>query len=113
MKKKALRFGKGFKVLIGNRRVQAAQMVIERGHSEGGPNNRHRGSDQWLLVVAGTGTAIVSGHRHALRTHSLLLIEHGERHEIRNTGRSVLKTLNFYSPPGYTRGGNELPAGKP
>jgi len=112
MKKKALRFGKGFKVLIGNQRVQAAQMVIEPGDSEGGPKNRHGGSDQWLLVVAGTGAAIVSGHRHALRPHSLLLIEHGEHHEIRNTGRTVLKTLNFYSPPGYTKGGDELPAAK-
>ena len=113
MKKATLRFGKGFKVIIGNRRVQAAQMVIAPGDSEGGPDNRHRGSDQWLLVVAGTGTAIVNGHRHTLRPRSLLLIEHGERHEIRNTGRTVLKTLNFYSPPAYTRSGTELPPAKP
>jgi hypothetical protein len=51
MKQAFLKFGKGFKVIAGNRRVQAAQMVIEPGDSEGGPNNRHRGSDQWLLVV--------------------------------------------------------------
>jgi mannose-6-phosphate isomerase-like protein (cupin superfamily) len=113
MKKSALRFGNGFKVLIGNRRVQAAQMVIEPGRSEGGPKNKHRGSDQWLFVVAGTGVAIVGSHRHALKPRSLLLIELGEQHEIRNTGRTVLKTLNFYSPPGYTKNGNELPAGKP
>jgi mannose-6-phosphate isomerase-like protein (cupin superfamily) len=113
MKNQTLRFGKGFKVIMGNRRVQAAQIVIEPGDSEGGPKNRHRGSDQWLLVVAGTGTAIVSGHRRALRPNALLLIEHGERHEIRNTGRTVLKTLNFYSPPGYTKDGDELPPAKP
>jgi mannose-6-phosphate isomerase-like protein (cupin superfamily) len=113
MKQKSLKFGKGFKVIVGNRRVQAAQMVIEPGRSEGGPSNRHRGSDQWLLVIAGTGAAIVNGHRHKLRPRSLLLIEHGERHEIRNTGQTALKTLNFYSPPGYSKGGNELPAGKP
>jgi len=82
MKKTTLRLGKGFRVLIGNRRVQAAQMVIGRGGSEGGPKNRHRRSDQWLLVVAGTGTAIVSGHRYTLKPRSLLLIEHGEQHEI-------------------------------
>jgi mannose-6-phosphate isomerase-like protein (cupin superfamily) len=112
MKKRTLRFGAGFKVIAGNRRAQAAQMVIEPGGAEGGPKNRHRGSDQWLLVVAGAGTAIVSGRRHLLKPRSLLLIEHGERHEIRNTGRTALKTLNFYSPPAYTRGGNELPAAK-
>jgi mannose-6-phosphate isomerase-like protein (cupin superfamily) len=50
MRKKTLRFGKGFKVITGNRRV--------------------------------------------LKRHSLLLIEHGEQHQIRNTGREYLKTLN-------------------
>lgn len=113
MKKQTLRFGKGFKVVLGNRRVQAAQMVIAPGDSEGGPRNRHRGADQWLFVIAGTGTATVSGRRHALKRHSLLLIEHGEQHQIQNTGSADLKTINFYSPPGYTKGGDELPAGKP
>ena len=113
MKRKTLQFGRGFKVVLGNRRVQAAQMVIESGKSEGGPDNRHRGTDQWLFVIAGHGVAIVKGKRHPLKTNSLLLIEHGERHEIRNTGKRPLKTLNFYSPPGYTRGGDELPPAKP
>ena len=79
MEKATLRFGKGFKVIVGNPRVQAAQLVIGPGDSEGDPKNRHRGSDQWLFVVAGTGTAIVGGHRHRLGPHSLVLIEHGER----------------------------------
>jgi hypothetical protein len=33
-------------------------------------------------------------------------------HEIKNTGRDKLVTLNFYVPPAYTAGGEELPAGK-
>jgi oxalate decarboxylase/phosphoglucose isomerase-like protein (cupin superfamily) len=43
----------------------------------------------------------------------LLLIERGDRHEIRNTGRGLLRTLNWYVPPAYDRRGNELPAAKP
>jgi hypothetical protein len=43
---------------------------------------------------------------------SLLLIERREKHEIRNTGRALLRTLNFYSPPGYRKDGNPLPRGK-
>jgi mannose-6-phosphate isomerase-like protein (cupin superfamily) len=113
MKMKTLQFGRGFKVVLGNGRVQSAQMVIAPGDSEGGPVNRHRGSDQWLFVVSGTGAAVVNGKRHRLRRHSLLLIEHGEQHEIKNTGRSALTTLNFYSPPGYTKAGNEMPPAKP
>jgi mannose-6-phosphate isomerase-like protein (cupin superfamily) len=113
MKRKQIRFGRGFKVLLGNRRVQAAQMTLPPGEREGGPTNRHRGSDQWLYVVNGRGKAIVKGKPYPLQTGTLMLIEHGDRHEIRNTGRQPLQTLNFYSPPGYTAAGDELPAAKP
>jgi mannose-6-phosphate isomerase-like protein (cupin superfamily) len=113
VKRKALRFGKGFRVALGNRRSQAAEMVIAPGDAEGGPKNRHRGSDQWLFVISGSGLAKIKGQRYTLKSGTLLLIEHGDQHEIRNTGRGLLKTLNFYSPPAYTRSGEELPAAKP
>jgi mannose-6-phosphate isomerase-like protein (cupin superfamily) len=112
MKKANARFGSGFKVLIGNRRAQGATMTLEPGDCEGGPDNRHRGADQWLFVEAGTGAAIVNGRRHVLRAGSLILIERGDKHEIRNTGRTPLRTLNIYVPPAYTRDGDELPRGK-
>lgn len=74
-------------------------MVIAPGEAQGGPGNRHRGADQWLFVVAGTGVACVKLRRYALRPGALLLIEHGDPHEIRNSGRGPLRTLNRYSPP--------------
>ena len=113
MRHKKLRFGKGFNVVLGNRRSQAAQMVLEPGDSEGNRENRHDGADQWLFVVSGTGVARVNERSVPLREGSLLLIEHGDRHEIRNTGRGRLTTLNFYVPPAYDDEGNELRAGKP
>ena len=113
MKHKALRFGKGFKVLFGNARSQAAQMVIAPGDAEGNRRNRHDGADQWLFVVSGIGVATVNGKRQALRPGSLLLIERGDRHEIRNTGDAPLATVNVYVPPAYRPDGNELSAGKP
>ena len=113
MKLKQLRFGQGFKVIFGNPRSQAAQMVIAPGAAEGGPKNRHRGADQWLYVVSGRGVAKSGDRRLPLRAGCLLLIEHGDRHEIRNDGRTVLKTLNFYIPPAYRKSGDELPRAKP
>ena len=113
MKHKTLRFGKGFNVVLGNRRSQAAQMVLTPGNSEGSATNRHVRADQWLFVVRGTGTAIVNRRRYYLRAGSLCLIEHGDRHEIRNHGQTDLVTLNFYVPPGYAADGRELTAGKP
>ena len=74
----ALREG-DFGVALGNARAQAAEMVIPPGDAEGGPGNRHRGADQWLFVVAGTGT-IKSKGRRAIRIGpgSVVLIEHGD-----------------------------------
>jgi mannose-6-phosphate isomerase-like protein (cupin superfamily) len=111
MQRKHLRFGKGFRVALGNRGSQAAEMVLPPGAAEGDPNNRHRGADQWLYVVAGTAAATVNGRRFRLQAGSLMLIEHGDEHEIRNAGRGLLRTLNVYVPPAYT-GGDELARGK-
>ena len=113
MKHKYLRFGKGFNVVLGDSRSQAAQMVLTPGKSEGGPTNRHDGADQWLFVVAGTGTAVINGRPYALRGGALFLIERGDRHEIRNDGKKDLVSLNFYVPPAYTSAGKELPPAKP
>jgi mannose-6-phosphate isomerase-like protein (cupin superfamily) len=112
MQKATLRFGNGFKVVLGNRRAQVATMTVAPGESEGGRDNRHRGADQWLFVERGTGVAIVNSRRHALKPATLLLIERGDVHEIRNTGRTPLRTLNIYVPPAYARSGEELPRGR-
>ncbi len=112
MRHKHLRFGNGFRVVLGNRRSQAAQMTLGPGEVEGGPDNRHKGADQWLYVAGGSGEAVVNGERVELREGTLLLIERGDAHEIRNTGSSPLRTLNVYVPPAYADDGEELPAGR-
>jgi mannose-6-phosphate isomerase-like protein (cupin superfamily) len=111
MQHKHLQFGDGFRIVCGDERSQAAQMTLGPGKSEGGPQNRHKGADQWLYVASGTGLAIVEGERIELREGTLLLIQRGDRHEIRNTGSAMLKTINVYVPPAYTNDGDELPAG--
>ena len=112
MQHKHLQFGQGFRVVLGDDHSQAAQMTLGPGENEGGPDNRHRGADQWLFVVGGEGEAIVEGERVSLREGTLVLIRRGETHEIHNTGRGPLKTLNVYVPPAYTAEGDELPAGR-
>jgi mannose-6-phosphate isomerase-like protein (cupin superfamily) len=112
MQRKRLRFGKGFRIALGNARSQAAEMVLTPGSAEGGPRNRHRGADQWLYVVAGKGTARVNGKRYVLGPGALLLIEHGDEHMVVATGGEPLRTLNVYVPPAYTKSGDELLRGK-
>lgn len=112
MQYKQLQFGQGFRVVLGDKQSQAAQMTLAPGDSEGGPDNAHRGADQWLYVASGGGVATVAGRRIELRTGTLLLIQRGETHEIRNTGDEPLKTVNLYVPPAYTAEGEELPSGR-
>ena len=99
-------------MVLGNARSQAAEMVVAPGKGEGDPHNRHRGADQWLFVESGSGVATINRKRYKLRAGTLLLIERGDEHEIRNTGRGLLRTLNFYVPPAYDSEGDELARGR-
>jgi mannose-6-phosphate isomerase-like protein (cupin superfamily) len=92
---------KGFHVVAGSDRSQAATMTLGPHASTGGPDNRHDRSDQWLYVMSGDGHAVVEGHEVAVEPGDLLLIEKGETHEIVNDGDEPLVTLNVYSPPAY------------
>jgi mannose-6-phosphate isomerase-like protein (cupin superfamily) len=94
-----------FDVLASTRSAQAAVMVLRPGQSTGEPENEHPWAEQWLFVVSGSGRALVNKRRLAIRANSLLLIEKGEVHQVTNTGRRPLITLNFYAPPAYTKDG--------
>src|SRR3954454_11980047 len=95
-----------FKVLADGGSSQAALMVLGPGDSTGErPENEHPAAEQWLYVVAGTGRARSDGRGVRLGEGSLLLVQKGERHQITNTGRSPLVTLNVYAPPAYTKDG--------
>jgi mannose-6-phosphate isomerase-like protein (cupin superfamily) len=112
VKRASVVFADGFNVLVGDTHSQAASMVIAPGEHEGGPDNNHHGADQWMYVESGRGEAIVNGHAYPLEAGSLMLIQRGDRHEIRNTGSADLKKLNIYVPPAYTSEGDEKAAGK-
>jgi mannose-6-phosphate isomerase-like protein (cupin superfamily) len=95
-----------FAVLHATRSSQAATMTLRPGATSSEDSaNEHAWAEQWLYVVSGTGTARVSGRTVRLREGSLLLIGKREPHQIRNTGRRDLVTLNVYVPPAYAADG--------
>jgi mannose-6-phosphate isomerase-like protein (cupin superfamily) len=112
MKSEQLTFRPGFRLSVANSRSQAAVMVLAVGGKEGGSDNRHQGADQWLYVVEGSGVAVINNHKTSLKPGKIILIEAGDRHEIRNTGRSLLKTVSIYVPPAYRDEDTELSAGR-
>ena len=101
MKKAKVKAGDGFSVLLKKSRSEAAAMVLGEGEATGGPDSRHEQSDQWMYVISGEATAKVGGSDMTLSPGDLLLIEKGETHEIRNSGKAPFKTLNIYVPPAY------------
>jgi mannose-6-phosphate isomerase-like protein (cupin superfamily) len=98
-----------FDFLVATRSAQAAMMTLRPGAaSDDQPSNEHPLCEQWLFVIAGTGEAVIgkrrgSPRRVALRENSLLVIERGELHQIKNTGRKALRTINLYVPPAYEK----------
>lgn len=90
-----------FDVLCTTRESQAAVMVLPPGEKTGGPDNKHERSDQWMVVLAGDGEALVEGRPLALHRGDVLLIEAGEAHEVRCAGDEPLVTVNVYSSPEY------------
>jgi mannose-6-phosphate isomerase-like protein (cupin superfamily) len=91
----------GFKIKKTTKLSQYAEMVINKGGSTGGPDNKHEYSDQWLYVLSGEAKAIINKKEIVVKVGEILLIEAGDAHEIINIGPGLLKTLNFYSPPAY------------
>ena len=95
-----------FQVLHSTSSAQAAMSTLGKGKSTSEePANEHPRSEQWVYVVSGAGRAVVGTRRTSLRTGSLLLIEKGKKHQIKQTGTKPLVLLNFYSPPAYDEDG--------
>jgi mannose-6-phosphate isomerase-like protein (cupin superfamily) len=101
-----------FDVLHRTRNLQSAMMTLRPGGvSDDEPSNEHPRSEQWLYVISGTGEAVIGKRRGRMRRvkiaeNSLLVIEKGELHQIQNTGRKHLRTINFYAPPAYDEDGD-------
>jgi mannose-6-phosphate isomerase-like protein (cupin superfamily) len=98
-----------FEPLVRSAAVQAATMTLKPGESSSErKENEHRRCEQWLLVLSGRGVARVGNRSAHLKKGTLLLIEKGEPHQITNTGKSWLFTINFYAPPAYSDDGDIL-----
>jgi mannose-6-phosphate isomerase-like protein (cupin superfamily) len=102
--------GKMFLPILSTRTVQAAMMTLRPGQVSGEFGNEHPKAEQWLYVISGSGTAKFSRRNIAIKEGSLLLIEKARKHQIVNTSKGTLVTLNFYAPPAYTKSGEVRPA---
>lgn len=101
-----------FEVMHATPTSQAAMMTLAPGESSSeSSDNEHAWAEQWLYVVSGEGVARSGKKTVKLAVGSLVLIEKAEPHEIENTGKVPLVTLNVYAPPAYDDDGEPLYGG--
>jgi mannose-6-phosphate isomerase-like protein (cupin superfamily) len=111
-------FRGGFDIVTASKLAQAVMMTLPAGRaSDDEPSNEHPRCEQWLLVLGGSGVALsgsktMNSRRIRLQPGSLLVIRRGESHQIKNTGRVPLRTMNFYVPPAYQASGEPKPSAK-
>jgi mannose-6-phosphate isomerase-like protein (cupin superfamily) len=95
-----------FAVVLESDAAQAAMMNLNPAEASGEFGNEHPKAEQWLYVISGSGVVRFGKRRRALTQGSLILIPRDEPHQIINTAkRGILRTLNFYMPPAYTKSG--------
>lgn len=76
---------------------QIVLMCLQPGEAIG--EEVHEENDQIFLVAKGSGEAMVAGTARPLEKGTVLLVEAGTRHDIRNTGDKRLRLVTIYSPP--------------
>lgn len=90
-----------FKVVTNTAHTQVAVMNLKKGEVSGEYGTDHPHADQIVMVISGEGKAKVDGKSHQLHAGDTLLIEAGEKHQIRGESDEVFQSVNFYSPIAY------------
>jgi len=90
-----------FEVVASTDLSQFAVMALQSGETSGDFGNEHAGSDQWLIVLEGHGEAKGESETHKIGPGDVVLVPAPEKHQFRNTGKTILKTVSFYAPIAY------------
>lgn len=90
------------KVVFTNNHSQVVVMSILPREDIG--REVHKGVDQVLVFVKGTGQAVLDGEAHAFGPGDLFAVPAGTEHNFTNTGDEALKLFTVYSPPEHPDG---------
>lgn len=81
---------------------QLVLMSIPEGEEIG--EEVHDKEDQFLRFESGEGEVMIDGHRSKVSDGSAVIVPHGARHNVINTGKGPLKLYTLYSPPHHKDG---------
>ncbi len=86
-----------FRETVTNQYSQLALMSIEPGGEIG--EEVHDDVDQVLVVLEGTGEAVLNRQHSPVQANSLVVVPAGTRHNVKNTGSTPLKMATLFAPP--------------
>ncbi len=90
-----------FKVIGNTAHTQTAVMNLKRGETSGNYGTDHPHADQILIVLSGEGSAKINNEIQPLHIGDILLIQAGEKHQIRGESDELFQTVSFYNPIAY------------
>lgn len=89
------------KVLYTGKNSQLVLMAIQPGEEIG--EEVHE-LDQFIRIEEGSGTVYIDGHRYDVADDFAILIPQGAKHNVINTGDTVLKLYSVYAPAEHKDG---------
>ncbi len=90
------------KVVMTGEKTQVVLMSVPAGGEIGGET--HKGHDQVLLFVEGSGKAQIGDEETQIQAGDLSFVPSGKFHNFVNTGSGPLKLVTTYSPPEHDAG---------
>lgn len=89
-------------VLATGKNVQVVVMSIPPGGEIG--METHNGNDQTLLLVEGSGQAVLNGQTADFEAGDIVLVPAGTEHNFTASGNAPMKIITTYSPPHHADG---------
>lgn len=90
------------RVLATAKHTQLVIMTIPPGGEIG--TEVHRGIDQVLVVLDGTGKSVLDGREYPIGSGTAVLVPEGTEHNFVNTGEDPLRIITVYGPPDHRPG---------
>lgn len=89
-------------VLYTGHHLQLVLMALPAGGEIGA--EVHDENDQFFRVEEGEGEVEIDGHTTPIRAGSGVVVPAGARHNVRNTGQTMLRLTSLYGPPHHEDG---------
>lgn len=90
------------RVLYTGKQLQLVLMSLQPGEDIG--EEVHPDRDQFFRVEQGNGEVWIDGHTTKIKSNFAILVPAGARHNVKNTGDTLLKLYTLYGPPEHADG---------